>query len=73
MTDDKIATITFMVDEFIAETSERTDIDPMMLSSIILARIVLANDYAGSGDEFRKLLKHVSSFPPPSPTKQEVH
>lgn len=73
MTDDKITTITFLVDEFIAETAERADITPMMLSSIILARITLANDYAGSGVEFRNLLKHVSSFPPPRTTKQEVH
>jgi hypothetical protein len=73
MTEDEIATITFLVDEFIGETSDRADINPLMLCSIILARITLANDYAGSGDEFRKLLKHVSSLPVPGPTKQEVH
>lgn len=64
MTEDKIATIAYHVDEFIVSMAERSEIDPLTLCSIILARIALANDYAGTGEEFRKLLQEVIAYPP---------
>jgi len=36
----------------------------LSLTAIILARIVMTNDYAGSGDDFRKLL---TVIPPKMP------
>jgi hypothetical protein len=37
----------------------RYEIDPLSLTAVVLARLVLANDFIGSGDDFRKLLVNV--------------
>ena len=59
MQDDKLSTIAFEVDDIIAELSIKHQVDPLTLTSIMLARIVLANDYIGSGKDFRKLLANI--------------
>jgi hypothetical protein len=37
----------------------RYEIDPLSVTAVILARLVLTNDYTGSGDDFRKLLADI--------------
>jgi hypothetical protein len=68
--DDKLSQIAFEIDDIIAELSIKYEIDPLSLTSIMLARIVLTNDYVGSGADFRKLLANI----PPGPRlpKDEV-
>jgi hypothetical protein len=56
---DKLSKIAFEIDDIIAELAIRYEVDPLTLTSIMLARIVLTNDYVGSGDDFRKLLANV--------------
>ena len=59
MENDKLSQIAFEIDDIIAELAIRYAVDPLTLTSIMLARIVLTNDYVGSGDDFRKLLANV--------------
>ena len=67
MQDDKLSKIAYEIDDIIAELSIKYEIDPLTLTSIMLARIVLTNDYVGSGADFRKLLANI----PPGPRLQK--
>ena len=71
MENDKLSQIAFEIDDIIAELSLKYKMDPLTLTSIMLARIVLTNDYVGSGDDFRKLLANVPG--PRLPTDEVMH
>jgi hypothetical protein len=58
---DKIEQIAYEVDNYIAALAIKYEVDPLSLTAIMLGRLVMTNDYAGSGDDFRKLL---SVIPP---------
>ena len=66
MQDDKLSKIAFEVDDIISELSLRYKIDPLTLTSIILARLVLTNDFTGSGDDFRKIIANIPDLRLPS-------
>lgn len=57
--DVKLEEIAFKVDDIIVGLINEYKIDPLSLTSIIAARLVLANDFMGSGDEFRKILANI--------------
>ena len=57
--DDDLAKLSFEIDDIIASLVMRYEIDPLSVTAVILARLVLANDFIGSGDDFRKLLVNV--------------
>jgi len=57
--DDELAKLSFEVDDIIADLLKRYQIDPLSMTAVILARLVLTNDYTGSGDDFRKLLLNI--------------
>jgi len=61
---DKIEQIAYEVDNYIAALAIKYEVDPLSLTAIMLGRLVMTNDYAGSGDDFRKLL---SVIPPKMP------
>jgi len=69
--DDKLSKIAFEVDDIISELSLRYKIDPLTLTSIILARLVLTNDFTGSGDDFRKIIANIPD--PRLPSSEVVH
>lgn len=71
MQDDKLSKIAYEIDDIIAELSVKYQIDPLTLTSIMLARIVMTNDYVGSGADFRKLLANVPE--PRQPTDEVMH
>ena len=71
MQDDKLSKIAFEVDDIISELSVRYKIDPLTLTSIILARLVLTNDFTGSGDDFRKIIANIPD--PRLPSNEVVH
>jgi hypothetical protein len=57
--DVKLEEIAFKVDDMIVGLINEYNLDPLSLTSIIAARLVLANDFMGSGDDFRKLLANI--------------
>ena len=59
MTDDKLSKIAFEIDDVISEFITKYDIDPLSFSAIILARLVRANDFVGSGDDFRLIAANI--------------
>ena len=64
MTDNKIEDIAFEVDDFISMMVTKHKLDPLTLGSVMMARLMLANEFFGSGDEFRKLLENIPAFKP---------
>ncbi len=71
MQDDRLSKIAFEVDDIISELSLRYKIDPLTLTSIILARLVLTNDFTGSGDDFRKIIANIPD--PRLPSNEVIH
>lgn len=69
MQDDKLSQIAFEVDDILAELVLKYKLDALTLTSIILARLVLTNDFVGSGDDFRKIMANV---PKPRLSPNEV-
>ena len=62
-TDEKLADISYKVDDILSNLCLDNDMGPLVLSSIVLARLTLLNDYAGSGPDFRQLVETVSDTP----------
>lgn len=71
MENDKLSNIAFEVDDIIAALSIKYEIDPLSLTSIMLARLILANDFIGSGSDFRKIMANVPE--PRLPSNEVVH
>lgn len=68
--EDGIESIAYEVDEFISTMITKYKIDPLILGSVCLARLVLINEYVGSGDDFRKL---ASNIPTREVNKEPMH
>lgn len=64
---DQVAAVAYGFDDYITELSHTHGIDVLSLTSIILARLILINDYAGCGPEFRTLLADVATIKPHEP------
>jgi hypothetical protein len=64
LTDNKIEDIAFEVDDFISMMVTKHKLDPLTLGSVMMARLMLANEFFGSGDDFRKLLENIPAFKP---------
>ena len=71
MQDDRLSKIAFEVDDIIAGLVIKYEIDPLTLTSIMLARLVLTNDFTGSGDDFRKIIANIPE--PRLPSNEVVH
>ena len=69
MQNDKLSKLAFEVDDIIAGLVIKYEIDPLTLTSIMLARLVLTNDFTGSGDDFRKI---IANIPDPRLPSNEV-
>jgi hypothetical protein len=59
MIDDKLSKIAYEIDDVISNFITKYDIDPLSFSAIILARLVRANDFVGSGDDFRLIAANI--------------
>ena len=59
MIEDNISKIAFEIDDVISNLITKYDIDPLSLSAILLARLVRANDFVGSGDDFRLIAANI--------------
>ena len=71
MQDDRLSKLAFEVDDIIAGLAVKYEIDPLTLTSIMLARLVLTNDFTGSGDDFRKIIANIPE--PRLPSNEVVH
>jgi len=65
--DDVLLELSAEIDDIIANLLNRYQIDPLSMTAVILARLVLANDFTGSGEDFRKLLVNVPDTRPKNP------
>jgi hypothetical protein len=59
MTDDTVEKIAYEVDDFISLMVTKHRLDPLILGSVMMARLMLANQYFGSGDDFRQLMLNI--------------
>jgi hypothetical protein len=59
MEDDKLSKIAYEIDDVISEFISRYNIDPLSFSAIILARLVRANDFIGTGEDFRLIAANI--------------
>ena len=57
------------VDDFLSTMLAKHSVDPLILSSVILARLLLANEYVGSDGDFKKLAANLSIRPK---TKKDI-
>jgi hypothetical protein len=56
ITDVEYAAMIALIDNYIANMVEETKLPIPTVTSIILARLMVANDFGGSGDLFRDLM-----------------
>lgn len=56
ITDETLGQMVQEIDDYLAEITTKYQTGPLLTGSVVLARLMLANDYMGSGAEFRKLL-----------------
>ncbi len=68
MNDDSITKLVYEIDDMFAKYIETYHISPLVLSSILLARMMRMNDACESGKEFRQIL---SEAPDRKPVEQE--
>jgi hypothetical protein len=59
MEDNTVEKIAYQVDDFISLMVTTHKLDPLTLGSVMMARLMLANQYFGSGDEFRQLMINI--------------
>jgi len=64
MIDDNISKIAFEIDDVISNLLTKYDIDLLSFSAILLARLVRANDFIGSGDDFRLIAANIPKIKP---------
>ena len=72
--DDVLLKLSSEVDDIIADFVNRYQIDPLSVTAVILARLVLANEFTGSGEDFRKLMANIPDIRPKNPDiNTQVH
>ena len=72
--DDVLLKLSSEVDDVIADFVNRYQIDPLSVTAVILARLVLANEFTGSGEDFRKLMANIPDIRPKnSDINTQVH
>jgi len=64
MTEEEILGVCNNFDRYFSEMLDITQADVPYISSILLARLVLANDFNGTGDNFRDILQRAIEVKP---------
>jgi hypothetical protein len=57
ITDDNLLALSMRVDSKLINWCEEHEIDPLSMSSIVLARLTLFLDTLGAGEDYRKILQ----------------
>ena len=47
------------IDNMFANLIEKHSIEPLAFSAVVLARLLLVNDFSGTGEEFRELMNNL--------------
>jgi len=58
------------IDQFLTIMLAKHNLDPLILSSVILARLMLANEYVGSDEDFKKLASNLTTI---TKSRKEIH
>ena len=64
MNEDTLNALVEDIDANIAAVMAKHQLGPLLVGSVTLARLMLSNDYMGSGDEFRKLMLEAADKKP---------
>ena len=73
MNDDTITKLVYGIDDIFAKLIETYRIDPLALSSIVLARMIRINDACDTGGEFRQILNDASKKEPVEQNGMSLH
>jgi hypothetical protein len=72
MNDQQLIEISRSVDSYITTLLNKYEITPLSLAAVLLARLMVLNNEAGSTEDFIKLLYGVADNPPQKKT-ENVH
>jgi len=61
VTDEELVKISYEIDDFLFEKVKETEMAPINLSGIIVARLIRMNESVSSEEDFYKLLKSISN------------
>jgi hypothetical protein len=61
--DEQLKKVSFEIDDILARLCLDNEMGPLVLSSIVLARLTLLNDFTGSGQDFRSLAESIIDSP----------
>ena len=73
MNDDNITKLVYEIDDMFAKYIEAHHISPLVLSSILLARMMRMNDACESGKEFRQILAEAPDRKPVEKESSSLH
>ena len=73
MTDDKLLEITREVDDILSMLIEKYQIGPLLVSSVLLARLMRMNVEIDNGVEFKDLMLKVIEKTKDQDTQKQVH
>jgi hypothetical protein len=68
--EDNMELIVEEIDQFLTIMLAKHNLDPLILSSVILARLMLANEYVGSDQDFKKLASNLTTI---TKSRKEIH
>jgi hypothetical protein len=58
------------IDQFLTIMLAKHNLNPLILSSVVLARLMLANEYVGSDQDFKKLASNLTTI---TKSRKEIH
>ena len=61
VTDEELVKISYEIDNFLFEKIKETDMIPINLAGIVLARLIRMNESVSSEEDFYKLLKSIAN------------
>lgn len=73
MTDEQLLKLSGQIDTFLFQTAEQHQTPALALSAVILARLLLINNQANSGNDFKALMAAVSEAPIITKAERPLH
>ena len=73
MNDDTITKLVYGIDDIFAKLIETSQVSPLTLSSIVLARLIRMNDACDTGGKFRQILYEAYKKEPVEQNGMSLH